>query len=78
MSNWVGKVVRIKVGWMCAGRTGKALTNPMPGRYGQMWVGLEWDDEDDPTWEKAASLEIVHAPRKLQRVAELEGVRDGR
>jgi len=57
--NWTGQAVRIKKGWDEERKRGAALAEPFKDRYGQFWVALEWDDEDDPTCYKRACLEFA-------------------
>jgi len=47
--------IRIKKGWEDAGKQGITLTEPI--MLGQLWVGVKWDDEDEPDWHKASALE---------------------
>lgn len=47
--------VRIRQGWYEAGRTGVRL-GPDVHVGGQFWIPVLWDDEDDPTFHKAAGL----------------------
>lgn len=57
--NWTNKRVRIKIGWDQAGRSGVALTEPFQDKYGQFWVAVDWDDEEDPDNYKRVCLEFM-------------------
>lgn len=48
--------IRIKSGWDQAGRQGVTL-GPVITVYGVEWVSVLWDEDDDPDWQKASSLE---------------------
>lgn len=52
--------IEIKEGWHCAGRRGDNLfPNPYAvGCGGQLWTAVLWDDEEDPTFVKTASVDI--------------------
>ncbi len=47
---------RIRDGWGGAGRQGEAIVY-FDGRD-QLWVAVQWDDEDDPDIHKAAGLQV--------------------
>lgn len=48
---------RIKQGWAGAGREGDAFMY-FHDNKGQVWIALQWDDDDDPDLHKAAGMEI--------------------
>ncbi len=49
--------VQVKKGWGDAGRKGTLFTKPI--KFGNDWVGVLWDDEEDPDWFKAAGLDVI-------------------
>jgi hypothetical protein len=53
--DYIGKQICIKQGWVDAGKTGIALAVCFVGQY---WIGIKWDNEEDPDWHKASGLEI--------------------
>jgi len=55
----VNNRIRISKGWEDEGRCGRCLGRSVEDRYGMKWVPVEWDDEDDPTFQKESSLEIL-------------------
>lgn len=48
---------RIKQGWVEAGREGDAFMY-FDDNKAQLWVALQWDDDDDPDLHKAAGIQI--------------------
>lgn len=58
---------KIKKGWEGEGKTGIVLGKPV--FVEQAWTPILWDDEEDPTWFKAAGLELFDeniSPRKVR------------
>lgn len=53
-----GSRVRIKAGWMDAGKEGDLLAGPVTDRKGQVWMVVQWDTSDDPDLHKASGLEV--------------------
>lgn len=53
---WKGKRIQVKEGWHEFGKTGIALGEPV--FVEQDWLPLKWDDEDDPTFNKLAGIEL--------------------
>lgn len=53
-----GTRCRIKKGWVNEGKEGDAFCYFQP-EFGQYWVVVQWDDEEDPDLHKAAGLEIL-------------------
>ena len=51
--------VRIRAGWMDAGKEGELLAGPIRDRKGQDWMVVDWDNGDDPDLHKASGLEIA-------------------
>jgi hypothetical protein len=51
-----GVEVKIRSGWMCAGRSGVAL-GPSITVNGNIWTPILWHGDEDPSWEKTLSLE---------------------
>ncbi len=71
MTQWVvGRVVRVKDGWQDAGRRGTIICHPVT--ISVVWVGVKWDDEEDPDWFKARGLERVPPPRTDKRLRKPE------
>ena len=50
--------VRIRAGWMDAGKEGDLLAGSLRDRKGQDWMCVQWDVDEDPDLHKAAGLEI--------------------
>jgi hypothetical protein len=51
--------VRIKAGWMDAGKQGDFLAGPIKDRKGQRWVVVQWDTDDDPDLHKSTRIELA-------------------
>ena len=51
--------VRIRAGWMDAGKEGDLLAGPLRDRKAQDWMVVQWDVDDDPDLYKAAGLEMA-------------------
>ena len=51
--------VRIRAGWMDAGKEGDLLAGPIWDRKGQDWMVVQWDGDNDPDLHKAQGLEIA-------------------
>ena len=51
--------VRIRAGWMDAGKEGDLLAGPLRDRKGQDWMCVQWDVDEDLDLHKAAGLELA-------------------
>ena len=51
--------VRIRAGWMDAGKEGDLLAGPIRDRKGQSWMCVQWDVDEDPDMHKAEGLEVA-------------------
>lgn len=50
--------VRIRLGWIDAGKQGTLLAGPIRDHKGQDWMVVQWDDNEDPDIHKAEGLEV--------------------
>ena len=50
------KRVKVKDGWMDAGKEGRLVGPAFVTDGGQAWAAILWDDEEDPDWHKTAGL----------------------
>jgi hypothetical protein len=53
-----GDGIRIKAGWHDEGKVGIALTSAIRV-HGMDWIGVEWEEDEDPDWHKAEGLEYL-------------------
>ena len=51
--------VRIRAGWMDAGKEGDLLAGPLRDRKGQDWMCVQWDVDEDLDLHNAAGLELA-------------------
>ena len=59
--SYAGTRCKIKPGWEGAGREGQAISY-FDESFGQVWIAVHWDDEDDPDCFKATGLLIKRKP----------------
>lgn len=45
-------------GWHRAGRTGRVIGSSYTGPDGMSWIPVQWDDSEDPDWQKERSIII--------------------
>ena len=51
--------VRIRAGWMDAGKEGDLLAGPLRDRKGQDWMCVQWNVDEVHDLHKAAGLELA-------------------
>ncbi len=72
---WTNERIVIREGWYEAGRQGTALGEPV--FVEQDWVPVKMDDEEDPTFHKAAGLALA-PDEPVDPYADIREVRSGK